>query len=425
MNRLVMLLLFGCFWKLASGQEILTLQTCLDKVETNSLQIAAESGSLKSSVTNRQFHWWNLLPGISANAGFNTSFGRRLDPFTNTFATSSVNSQSFGLNSSLKLFNGFSYFYSQHSLHAAMERDEAGLERRRNELKLRAVETYLDLCKLSVQAELAKSRMEKYLQIQEIQRLLIREGRINVIDTLRSLNALLEEQDLLRNLTNDCALKFIDLNFQMGQPLKTVYRVDLASVAALGEKIHFDEMYQLKILETESELLENEWKAERAKILPSLSMNALLGTGFSTNNKDYQLTGTPTKPYSRQINENLYEGVGLYLNIPLFSNGEWLKTKRLNGIRQEELESRKELIHRQLEKRVLESEQKRLNLKAKQEQCRQMSDNLEIIYTKSLLLYQEGRLTYVEMETAFMEWQLKLTAYEILRFDLQLLKLVE
>lgn len=425
MNYPVFFLLFGCFSSPALGQEILTLQSCLDKVGNNPLQTAVESGSLYVSGINKQFHWWTLLPNISANAGLNTSFGRRLDAFTNTFATNSVNSQSFGLNSSLQLFNGFSYFHKQQLFRTAIERDQVGLERKRNELKVRAVETYLDLCKLSVQVRLAESRREKYRQIQTVQRLLIKEGRIHVIDTLRSHNILMEEEDLLRNLDNECKLKWMDLNFQMGQPLKSLYRVDLSSIAVARENIRLDEVFQLELIELESESLRNEWKTERAKILPVVSLNGLLGTGFSTNNKDYLLAGNPTKSYSRQINENLYEGIGIYLNVPLFNRGEWLKTKRINAVKREELESRKELIDLQLEKQTLELEQKRLNLKVKLEQSRQINDNLETIYEKSLLLYKEGRLTYPEIEAVFMEWQQKLITYETLQFDFLLLELVE
>lgn len=425
MNYLVLILLLGCFSQLASGQEILTLQACLDQVENNSLQIAAESGLVNSSLVNKRFHWWTLLPGISASTSFNTSFGRRLDPFTNTFATSSVNSQSFGLNANLQLFNGFSYFYKQKLLHAAMERDEIGLERKRNELKLRAIETYLDLCKLSVQTELAKSRIEKYNYIQRIQRLLLEEGRINVIDTLRSHHDLMDEEAVLRDLDNAFKLKCIDLNFQMGESLNSLYRVDMTSIAAVNQKVRFDEVFLEELIRIESESLQNEWKTERAKILPAVSLNGLLGTGFSTNNKDYQLAGTPTKSYSRQINENLYEGIGFYVSVSLFNRGEWLKAKQMNALQREELESRKELISLQLEKQALELVQKRLNLKGKLEQCKQMNNNLETIYTKSLLLYREGRLTYPEMQTAFMEWQRKLMEYETLQFDLQLLELFE
>ena len=421
----LLVILFSFTASIVSSQEVLTLQSCLDKVANNSLQTLSETTSVKSSKTNKQFHWWTLLPDLNANVGVNTSFGRRLDPFTNTFATSSVNSQSFGLNSSIRLFNGFVYFYKQNILNITLELDEINLDKKRNELKLQAIETYFALCKLSVQIKLVESRIEKYNQIQGIQRLLLAEGRIDVIDTLKSHNSILNEQNLLRSLRNESKLIWIDLNFQMGQALRTEQIVDFSTTSAVKEKIQFGEIYGIKQIEIELELLGNQLKAERSKILPGISLNGLVGTGFSTNNKDYLLAGNPTKPYFNQINANLYEGIGFYLNIPLFNHGEWFKTKHLNAIQQAELSSRMEMKNQLLEKQILEWEQKRLNLRAKQEQDKQLSDNLEIIYHKSVLLYKEGRLTYPEIETAFMEWQQKLIAYETLQFDLQLLELFE
>lgn len=420
-----LVILFSFVASIVSGQEVLTLQSCWDKVMNNSLQTLNETSLLNSSKVNKQFHWWTLLPNLNASTGINTSFGRRLDPFTNTFATSSVNSQSFGLNSSIRLFNGFSYFYKQNTLNVVIEREEINLEKKQNELKFQVMETYFTLCKLSVQIGLAESRIEKYNQIQGIQRLLIAEGRIGVIDTLKSHNSILNEQSQLWNLRNESKLKWMDLNFQMGVRLRTEHIVDLSSISAVKERIQFGEFYEMKQIETELELLEDQLKTERSKIFPVISLNGLVGTGFSTNNKDYLLAGSPTKGYFNQVNENLYEGIGFYVTIPVFNQGEWLKTKRLNVIRKAELAGKMELTDQLLKKQLLELEQKYINLRAKQEQNKQLSDNLEIIYTKSLLLYKEGRLTYPEMEMTLMEWQQQLEELEMLQFDLKLLEFFE
>lgn len=425
MNHSLLVIVFSLVASIVSSQELLTLQECLDKVNDNSLQTFIETGSLNRSKTNKQFHWWTLLPNLNANTGLNTSFGRRLDPFTNTFATSSVNSQSFGLNSSIQLFNGFSYFYKQNALNATIELDEISLDKKRNELKFQAIETYFALCKLSVQIGLAESRVQKYNQIQGLQRLLITEGRINAIDTLKSHNSILNEQNALLNLRNESKLKWIDLNFQMGLPLKTTHTVDFSSVSAVKERIQYREVYEIQQIERELELLENQLKAERSKLLPGISLNGLVGTGFSTNNKDYLLAGNPTKPYFNQINENLYEGIGFYLSIPIFNHGEWLKTKQLNAFQRAELTGKVELTNQLLEKQMLEREQKYINLRAQREQNKQLSDNLEIIYHKSVLLYKEGRLTYPELETVLIEWQMRQMEYELLKLDLEFLKIYE
>ena len=425
MNYSVLTILFGCFIQCASGQEILTLQACLDKVENNSLQTAAESGLLNRSMIDRKFHWWILLPDLSAGSGVNTSFGRRLDPFTNTFATSTVNSQSFGLNSSVQLFSGFSYFYKRNSLDASIRLNDIGLNEKLNSLRIQVIEIYIDLCKLSVQIQLTESRIEKFKQIQTIQRSLISEGRINAIDTLKSHNSVLVEQNQLLDLANESKLKTIELNFGIGSPLRTNYVFNPASISEIKERPRFSEKFKVEALETELELLQSQLKSDRSKNLPVISMNGLVGTGFSTNNKDYSLSGNPTKSYSDQINQNLYEGIGFYLTIPIFNKGEWLKTKQLNEIQRTEIAIRKELAEYLLEKKQLEREQKLLNNKAKQEQIVQAANNLQMIYSKSLLLYEAGRLAYTEIETALMDWQLKLSDYELLKIESEILKLYE
>lgn len=413
-----------CFCSVIICQQPITLQSCLDKAVANPLQTNQESASLRVSQIEKEFHWWSLLPDLSANTGFTASFGRRLDPFTNTFATSTVNSQSFGLNSSVNLFNGFDYFHKRRKLIISARRDEINLSEKQNELKIRVIETYVTLCKLSVQIHLADLRIEKYNELQSVQRLLIREGKIHALDTLKSRNSLLQEQILKADLTRELKLNLIELNFHMDLPLETEHFFDVASISAITDKPRFMEKFKLESLEMEVEITENQFESDRSQILPSLTLNGLVGTGFSTNNKDYGLAGNPTKRYGDQLNQNLYEGIGFYLNIPIFSRGEWLKTKKLNDIRQAELAQQRQILELTLEKQRTLQNQKLLDNRARQELLKQTAGNLQTIYGKSVFLYREGRITYADLETAFMEWQLKVVELEALKPDYELLKLL-
>lgn len=414
-----------CFSLHSVSQESLTLQTCLDLAEKNSLQVAAESALLRSSQVNQRFLWWSLLPDLDGTSDLNTSFGRRLDPFTNTFATSSVNSHAFGLNSTVQLFRGFTYFHKRAGWTATIQQNELQVAAKRNELQIRVIEAYVSLAKLSVQVRLSESRIAVYRQIQTLQRLLIGEGRIHAIDTLKSHHALLVEEELLLKLSHESNLNRIELNFLMGLPLRIMHAPDIASISAITEKPHFAGSYLVETAEIEEVLLEHQLKLDRAEFLPSISLNGLVGTGFSTNNKDYLVPGNPTKRYETQIRENLYEGIGLYLSIPLFNHGEWLKARQLHAIRRTELAEKKELAEKLLEKQRLEQQQKQLSARAELEQGKRLAANLELIYTKSLLLYEAGRLTYTELETVLLEWQEKAVELEVLKLDCAVLFLVE
>ncbi|MNU81327.1 Outer membrane efflux protein [compost metagenome] len=424
MKWLLCILSIG-FCSVVFCQETITLQDCLEKAEKNVFQTTSESAALNASRVEKEFHWWSLLPDLSVNTGFNTSFGRRLDPFTNTFATSTVNSQSFGLNSGMLLFNGFDYFHKRKKFAASVRRDELNLHAKQNELKIRIIETYVTLCKLSVQINLVNERIKTYEQIQSLQGLLIREGKINTVDTLKSWNSLLQEQTLESDLIHERKLNLLELNFQIGSPLLTEYTFDVSFISAITDRPQFAEKFMLENLETEIEIAESELKSDRSKTLPTLALNGLVGTGFSTNNKEYALAGTPTKRYGDQLNQNLYEGIGVYLSIPIFNRGEWLKTKKLNGIKQTELNQQRQLTELVLEKQKITQIQKLLDNKARQELVKQTAENLQMIYQKSLLLYKEGRITYTELETALMECQMKVMELESLKLDHERLKLLE
>lgn len=407
------------------GQDSLTLQRCLELAEGNKNAFAQQSSSLDLSVTERKFHPWTLLPNLSAYSSFNTSFGRRLDPFTNTFASTNVNSQSFGLNTSLNLFNGFSYYHKRAILNRTIQKNEIILEQSLNNRKLKVIETYLELCKLTEQLQLAETRIEKYTGLQAIQRALIREGRISVVDTLKSHNSMLAEQALTEKLKSEYRVQQLELNYLTGQAITSNSKVRTTSISEVSQKTYLSEYYELGKLDADQQINASQLLTDRAGILPTFSLSGLLVTGFSTNNKDYTQAGNPTKRYSDQLNQNIYEGIGFSLNIPLFNRGVWLKTRQLSAIKQAEISSQKEQVGILLEKAKLELEQKQLQVKGQIDYLKQVTANLKLIYETSVNLYREGRINYSDLELSFLEWQNKELELTTLELEYQTIKLYQ
>ncbi len=423
MKKLLIIFTLICFTSF--GQNPITLQVCLDKAQSNTTLFANQYSTFRTAQIERKFHNWSLLPNLSAYSGFNTSFGRRLDPFTNTFATTSVNSHSLGLNSSVVVFNGLNFVYKKNLLNTNIRKSEISKESKLNDLIIQVIQSYINLSKLTKQVELSNVRIEKYRQIQAIQRLLLNGGKINEVDTLKSHNSMLNEQMLMLGLEIDIKIKTVDLNYLIGEPLTAKYSYSLESISHITSKPKFSESYALEQLELDQNIAENQLKIDQSNYLPSLTLSGLLGTGFSTNNKDFLSPGNPTKRYGDQINQNLYEGIGFYLSIPLFNRGLWFKSKQLYQVKTTEISSVILQTERQLEKQKLELEQKLIKNRSEQEIAKQSADNFHVIYDKTVLLYSEGRTTYAELEIAFMDWQTKLIVLESLKLDYEILKLYE
>lgn len=422
MRHLIILLLF--LSSSVMGQEQLTLQQCVDLALANSLQTSVENAEMQSALVNRKYHYWSFIPDLSGSVGFNTSFGRRIDPFTNTFTTKNVNSQTFGLNSSVMIFDGFRFRYNKLVLDYSIQQKELSLEIRQNELLLRIIDLYTEQCKTSVQTSQSVLRIEKYRELQSIQKKLLKEGKITAIDTLKSHNSLLNEELLLTKLKSEQRLKNIELNFLMHVPLRTEYRFDPTSVSAMTSIPVLQKKLEIELLTLQAKVQENQWYVDRAAIFPKLSLNGSFGTGFSSNRKDASLLGNPTIPWNNQIPQNLSENIGIYLNVPLFNHGNWLKTKELHEIKRMEMTQSIERTQLEVEMTRIENEQNRLFKKAEILQTEQITTSFRTIYDKTVLLYSEGRVSYSEVEIVFMEWQTKLSNLETLKLDYEKLSLL-
>lgn len=424
MIKQIVYLLLLCVSAYANAQDTLTLQQCIDASKKNEMMYATENRTLSQSDLNIKYNKWSLLPSLTGSTSFNTSFGRRVDPFTNTFATNTVNSQSFGLSTSIPVFNGFNFIYTRNKLAIEKQKNELSLKQKTNANSIKIIELYVELCKVQLQKDLAKTRIEKYQQLQVIQKSLLKGGKINSVDTLKSYNSLLTEESNLLNLENQIEQKSIDLNYLIGLPLTSNYAYQFQSIKVCKEEIEFSEVFDLENLNLEMKALQEQLGIDRSRILPSLSISGSLGTGYSTNNKDYTVPGNPTLPYNEQINKNLYEGIGVNLSIPIFNKGTYLKAKQLSIINETELEQRKQLIELEIEKSKLQNKAQQNYLTSEITQLTSVTKNLQTIYEKSILIYKEGKLTYREVETTFLEWQVKLIELRLNELDLEVLKLL-
>lgn len=417
MMEQIFYLLILCLSSFTWAQDTLTLQQCIDASKKNEMIYATENRTLSQADLNIKYNKWSLLPSITGSTSFNTSFGRRVDPFTNTFATNTVNSQSFGLSSSIPVFNGFNYIYSRNKLAIEKQKNELSLKQKLNANSIKIIEFYVELCKVQLQKDLTATRIDKYKQLQVIQKSLLKGGKINSIDTLKSYNSLLTEESNLLNLENQIEQKSIDLNYLVGLPLTSNYVYQYQSIKACKEEIEFSEGFDLENLNLEMNALQEQLGIDRSRILPSLSISGSLGTGYSTNNKDYTSPGNPTLPYDEQINKNLYEGIGVNLSIPIFSKGTYLKAKQLSELNETEFEQRKQLKELEIEKRKLQNKAQQNYLTSEITQLTSVTKNLQTIYEKSLLIYKEGKLTYREVETTFLDWQVKLIELKLKELD--------
>jgi outer membrane protein len=103
----ILLFLIGFF--LSSAQEtpkVWSLEDCINYALDHNLDIKKQVLSVEANKKQLLQSRLNLLPDLNANATNVWNFGQTIDLYTNTFATSTVRSNNFYIQSSATLFSG-------------------------------------------------------------------------------------------------------------------------------------------------------------------------------------------------------------------------------------------------------------------------------------------------------------------------------
>lgn len=421
-------LFISCFFSfcLFSQQKELTVQECIDLGVKNSKLSISQQDAIDRSLINQQFGKLSFLPTINANTSYNISFGRKLDPFTNTFGVNTVYSNSYGLTTQAILFQGLRYFKQNQVFEQEVINAKADLERKISITKNQILEKCFKIWELQSKIDLQTKIINDNETFKERQIELVKEGRLSVMDTLETTIHLKTQIIELIHLEQQLSYETINLNYFLGIPLLENTKIETYKTTLVHSELTLDEYYQLEDLKNKLTSLELEYKVDKTQFMPSISFYGNIGTGYSTNNKDYTVTNTPIVPFSEQFPNNAYQGIGFSLNIPIFNKFDWYKKQRLYEINKTEYNDLIQLKELEIEKKKAEVYiQKQSIEKALILQKSVLADK-ETIFTTAQMLYLGGkiRLSDVEkLETEYYEYKQNIQDLEIELLKMKMIKL--
>jgi outer membrane protein len=408
-----------------AAQDTLSLKECFDRAEKCRYNGFLENSNRSAAEINLRFHMYSALPSLSAFSGLSASFGRSLDQITNTFRTVQVNSQSFGINSSVNLFNGLSFFNERDKLRLINNQMEEQVNFKLNTLYNQIASLYIDLCVTQSQISMSNQRVEHLHNLLDIQQDLFSAGSITHVDTLRTRNAILKEESQLLITMQSFNSSVLRLNVLIGSDLNATYLFDAGKISEVAGLIENDEVFSLRMNAVEIKMLEVDRNLSRSRIMPSIDLNAAFGTGYSTALKsDLFDPQSSVVGYGDQLSENLFQSVGLQLSVPIFNKGDHLKNNQLRKIKEDELLIQADYLEVELNRKRLELA---LALDSKMTVCENLERsvaNLKVIYDASRDLYRSGKIAFRELDELFMEWQTEILKFEASKFELMKLKLV-
>lgn len=347
----------------ASAQ--MTLNDCLiyarDHAHANRInRIETEKASADKRITLS-----GVMPYIEYNMSGNMSFGRNIDPGTNTYDNKKTISSGFGIGMSLPLFDGLVNINNIHASEVARQRLGKTADIEQDKISLQVIASFYNVFYCRSLVDQMKENFQrdslKLISVEKEERV----GTKSNADVAEMKALLASDEYELTNQRNLLDKAYLRLRSDMGmQPTEEPLELTEHELEHVGSAKELPGMAKERgfihpeIEEAALALRESRYNLRAAKgaFSPKISFNAGISTSY------YRMIGDNTvhPGFSRQWRDNMGQYLGLTFSMPLFtglSDVNRLKKARLNvQQRQEQLEQTKFRIEKESAEALLEYE---------------------------------------------------------------------
>ena len=346
------LTLCGGYSLLAQQSKRWTLKECIEYAIEHNLQISQGSLQVEQNRIATLQNKAAAIPTLNGQANHTYNFGRRIDLFTNQFATNRVLSQNFSLSSSVNLFSGLSNTQTILGSELALIASKYQNAQLVNDVSLQVSNAFLQIILADELLSIAESQLTNSRIQRDRATLLYEAGRTAKGDFLQT-----EAQ-----FAND------ELNVITGRNRVDLAKLTLAQLMGLEDASDFDverpdlskqemsmppynerDLFTVALTNQPGILgasysvrsAEKNVQAARGAYYPSLSAFGGIGTGYSelartvtgfsteTQNLgtfmgqpidiEVQVPVTELTPFRDQMDQNFNRTFGFSLNVPLFN----------------------------------------------------------------------------------------------------------
>ena len=369
--RYIFLVLLPFFFSItATAQEKWDLKKCVDYALANNISIKQTDIQAKIADLTYQQSKQSVYPNVSFSGGPAFNNGRNQDPTSFSLITQSFVSANMQLQTSVDIFNWSSKKNTTLASQWQAEAAKANTDKLRNDIVLTIANSYLQILLNKEQEKIAE------LQLQQSQAQLSNTKKLVNAGSLPELNAAELEAQVARDSATYITAKgnveqsVLSMKAYMSLDAATPIEIDTPPVEMIPvEKIadlQPDAVYALAVKNLPQQRA-NEFNlkaamknsdAARGSMYPAISMYGSLSSGYNSRSTiitgsqqitppigkvtvggtDYTVYSDPYTIYStgkskftKQLDENFRQSVGLSINVPVFQGGSlktnWQKSK--------------------------------------------------------------------------------------------------
>ncbi|MFN5224755.1 MAG: TolC family protein, partial [Bacteroidota bacterium] len=160
LSRLITSIVFLFFFSgAASAQKFWTLQECIMHARTNNINIKQAAISSELARVSRDQSYTTMLPTVNGSSSHQRSFGRSVDPFTNSITENETRTTNFSLSSNVTLFAGLRLQHSLAQSKYEYLQSQENLAKISNDISLNVAAAYLQVLFSMESLKLARDRV--------------------------------------------------------------------------------------------------------------------------------------------------------------------------------------------------------------------------------------------------------------------------
>ncbi len=303
-----------------------TLEECITYALENNITVKQAELGLQSAEIGKKDALGAFIPNLNASASNSWNSGLTRNVVTNTNEIQTTRGSSYGLSSSLTLYNGLRNFRSLQRAKLANIASFFSLKRISNDIALNVVNNFLQI--LTAKENLKITESQNLVTKQQLARtnIFVEEGVLPVGTVLDIKAADADEQRRIVVAKNNIQIALISLaqllrfedydNFDIQDegydfPNDKILQQPLSQLLDTAQ----DERFEIKIAEQNVLLAKKDIQIAKGQYHPSLS------GFFNLNTSEFglRIPGIETIPFFTQLNDNIGVSYGLSLGVPIFN----------------------------------------------------------------------------------------------------------
>lgn len=430
----------------ASGDNVWTLRECIDYAWANNLTIRQRDLDIRSSEVNLLQSRMQQLPNVNANANYGWNTGRSVDRFTNQFIQQTFNYNSWGINASVPIFQGFQVRNSISQGALSVKASQLSKDQALQDVALNTALAYLNV--LNNEELAAVARLQVQTSTEQVERTdkLVKAGSLPINNLYDLQSQLANDQLNLVNAENSVKISKVNLMQTMNLAVTDDFEIAKVNVADPDGQSYgtsTTDIYNtalatqpgVRAANTQIESFKYSVKVARGGLYPTLSAFGNINTNYASSAPPTLFTPDGTRrnvflpdtvfggslgenqqvifrkesvpngvfsenTYWRQLDFNRSSNYGISLNIPIF--GGWVARNRVSQaiIQQKQAEVTAEQTKVTLRQNV---EQAYNNMTAAMQRFRANNEAVraqDLAFSATKIRFESGLLNSVDFSLA-------------------------